>query len=78
MRSMVPPAAVAIVACAAPPLARAEPTRRCHVVVIVSDDLEQLRALHDSRSGAMAAPLAWEGPEQPRKQRRQPAKSAVN
>lgn len=75
---MVPPVAVAIVACAAPPLALAEPTRRRNVVVIVSDDRERLRALHDAWSREMAAPLAWDEQDRPGKQRRQPAKSAVN
>ncbi len=42
------------------------------------DDLGRLRALHDSWSGEMAAPLAWDGQDRPRKQRRQAAKSAVN
>lgn len=42
------------------------------------DDVARLRRLHEAWSGEMAAPLAWDGLEQPRKQRRQPAKSALN
>ena len=42
------------------------------------DEVDRLRGLHDAWSGEMVAPLAWDGRDAPRKQRRQPAKSALN